>query len=326
MLVRVHAAGLNGADMHPAAGATRRHRVAAGHPRPRARRRGAGRARRRRFAGRRPRDGDRRRRRPGRAGVVHERQAMPVPAASTGPQAGGFPEVFTTAHDALFTQAGLQPGERLLVHGAAGGVGTAAVQLGGRGRARHGDGAQRRPAATPSPSSAPSARPGGLRGARPVRRDPRARRRAEPRANLERSRTGGRIVVIGVGAGAKAEVNLLRADGQARPDPASTLRARPLEEKARRRARWSARCCRCSNRARARSRGRDVPAGRGRRGLRALRRRRQARQDRGDDAMSTPLGGCGRALLEPGRAGPAMADASLSAGRAPESSGRGKER
>ena len=41
-----------------------------------------------------------------------------------------MPEVFTTAHDAIFTQAGLRAGERLLVHGAAGGVGTAAVQLG----------------------------------------------------------------------------------------------------------------------------------------------------------------------------------------------------
>src|SRR5207248_11181584 len=62
--------------------------------------------------------------------VVHERAAMPVPDALGWPQAGGFPEVFTTAHDALFTQAGLASGEHLLVHGAAGGVGTAAVQLG----------------------------------------------------------------------------------------------------------------------------------------------------------------------------------------------------
>ncbi|MGG7382773.1 zinc-binding dehydrogenase, partial [Escherichia coli] len=46
------------------------------------------------------------------------------------PEAGGTPEVFTTAHDAVFTQAGLRMGERLLVHGGAGGVGTAAVQLG----------------------------------------------------------------------------------------------------------------------------------------------------------------------------------------------------
>src|SRR5947199_1838205 len=39
--------------------------------------------------------------------VVHERQLMPVPDALDGVSAGGVPEVFTTAHDALFTQAGL---------------------------------------------------------------------------------------------------------------------------------------------------------------------------------------------------------------------------
>ncbi len=61
--------------------------------------------------------------------VVHERQLMPVPDVLDWPAAGGLPEVFTTAHDALFTQAGLRPGERLLVHGGAGGVGTAAIQL-----------------------------------------------------------------------------------------------------------------------------------------------------------------------------------------------------
>src|SRR3954447_18896235 len=62
--------------------------------------------------------------------VVHERQLMPVPSTLDWPEAGGVPEVFTTAHDAVFTQCDLRPGERLLVHGAAGGVGTAAVQLG----------------------------------------------------------------------------------------------------------------------------------------------------------------------------------------------------
>src|SRR3954466_15526062 len=62
--------------------------------------------------------------------TVHERQLMPVPDTLDWPAAGGFPEGFTTAHDMLFTQAGLSAGERLLVHGAAGGVGTAAVQLG----------------------------------------------------------------------------------------------------------------------------------------------------------------------------------------------------
>src|ERR1700676_1460002 len=61
--------------------------------------------------------------------VVHERQLMPVPRGLDQVLAGGLPEVFTTAHDALFTQAALRPGEQLLVHGGAGGVGTAAIQL-----------------------------------------------------------------------------------------------------------------------------------------------------------------------------------------------------
>src|SRR6478736_4230421 len=62
--------------------------------------------------------------------TVHESHVLPVPDSVDWPQAGGFVEVFATAHDALFTQAQLQPGERLLVNGAAGGVGVAGVQLG----------------------------------------------------------------------------------------------------------------------------------------------------------------------------------------------------
>jgi len=59
--------------------------------------------------------------------VVHERMAMAIPDSVPFPEAGGFPEVFLTAHDALFTQGLLTIGDRVLVHGAAGGVGTAAV-------------------------------------------------------------------------------------------------------------------------------------------------------------------------------------------------------
>ncbi|HYY44984.1 MAG TPA: NAD(P)H-quinone oxidoreductase [Actinomycetota bacterium] len=44
-------------------------------------------------------------------------------------EAGGVPEVFLTAHDALVTQAGMRAGDRVLVHGVGSGVGTAAVQL-----------------------------------------------------------------------------------------------------------------------------------------------------------------------------------------------------
>src|ERR1700690_3890982 len=61
--------------------------------------------------------------------TAHERQLMPVPESLDWIEAGGLPEVFMTAHDALFTQAELRCGERLLVHGGAGGVGTAAIQL-----------------------------------------------------------------------------------------------------------------------------------------------------------------------------------------------------
>jgi NADPH:quinone reductase len=61
--------------------------------------------------------------------LLDERVAMAVPEACPLAEAGGFPEVFSTAYDALFSQAGLSMGERLLVTGAAGGVGTAAVQL-----------------------------------------------------------------------------------------------------------------------------------------------------------------------------------------------------
>ncbi len=44
-------------------------------------------------------------------------------------EAAAVPEVFITAHDALFTQARLQTGESVLIHAAGSGVGTAAIQL-----------------------------------------------------------------------------------------------------------------------------------------------------------------------------------------------------
>jgi NADPH:quinone reductase len=64
--------------------------------------------------------------------LVDETHALAVPDALPWTEAGGFPEAFTTAYDALFRQAELQMGERVLVSGAAGGVGTAGVQLAAR--------------------------------------------------------------------------------------------------------------------------------------------------------------------------------------------------
>lgn len=61
--------------------------------------------------------------------LVHEGMLVEVPHNLDFVQAAGVPEVFMTAHDALFTQGGLQLGERILIHAAGSGVGTAAIQL-----------------------------------------------------------------------------------------------------------------------------------------------------------------------------------------------------
>ena len=54
---------------------------------------------------------------------------VPIPEGWTLAEAGGMPEVFFTAYLNLFIEAGLQAGERVLIHGGASGVGTAAIQL-----------------------------------------------------------------------------------------------------------------------------------------------------------------------------------------------------
>jgi putative PIG3 family NAD(P)H quinone oxidoreductase len=62
--------------------------------------------------------------------AVRAPQVVRVPANIDLIDAGGIPEVFITAHDALFTRARLQTGETVLIHGGGGGIGTAAIQLG----------------------------------------------------------------------------------------------------------------------------------------------------------------------------------------------------
>jgi putative PIG3 family NAD(P)H quinone oxidoreductase len=61
--------------------------------------------------------------------VVPAGCAMAVPPALSDEQAGGTPEVFLTAFLNLFMLGGLQAGQRALIHGGSGGVGTAAIQL-----------------------------------------------------------------------------------------------------------------------------------------------------------------------------------------------------
>jgi len=166
--------------------------------------------------------------------VVHERQLMRVPEVLDWTQAGGVPEVFTTAHDAVFTQAGLRAGERLLVHGGAGGVGTAAVQL---GRAAGADvtatvrNEQLRDAVRELGAHEVLA-PDDYADRGPY--DVVLELIGAPNVpdSLNALNTGGRIVVIGVGGGFKAELNLLALMGKRARIMASTLRPRPLEGKA----------------------------------------------------------------------------------------------
>lgn len=167
--------------------------------------------------------------------TVAESIALPVPGSLSDDQAGGFPEAFSTAHDALVTQGRLVPGDRVLISGAAGGVGTAAVQL------AHGIGAHvvasvrapdRRSAVADlganeviDPSEAPDHGPYDvvleLVGAPGVS------------AALPVLAIGARVVVIGVsGGGATLELNLLALMGKRATIGGSTLRGRTVEEKA----------------------------------------------------------------------------------------------
>ena len=166
--------------------------------------------------------------------TVDESVAMALPSTLDWSQAGGVAEVFTTAHDALFTQARLVAGERLLVHGGAGGVGSAAVQLG------HALGAH-----VTATVRNPDLRDqlGGL-GCDLVL-DPQEFVEHGPydvvlelvgapnlADDLKALEIGGRICVIGVGGGFTAELNLLALMGKRATIHGSTLRARPLDQKA----------------------------------------------------------------------------------------------
>jgi putative PIG3 family NAD(P)H quinone oxidoreductase len=165
--------------------------------------------------------------------VVHERVLMPVPPDLAWPEAGGVPEVFTTAHDAIFTQGGLQSGEHLLVHGGAGGVGTAAIQLARAAGARV-TATVRNEALHESVASlgAHAIEPEEFGQYGPF--DVVLELVGAPNLvdNVNSLAIDGRIVVIGMGAGAKADLNLGALMAKRARIQGSMLRPRPLEEKA----------------------------------------------------------------------------------------------
>ena len=61
--------------------------------------------------------------------AVPAEQAYPLPQGMSFEDAAAIPVNYLTAYHSMFTMGNLQPGDRILIHGAAGGVGIAAVQL-----------------------------------------------------------------------------------------------------------------------------------------------------------------------------------------------------
>jgi NADPH:quinone reductase-like Zn-dependent oxidoreductase len=166
--------------------------------------------------------------------VIDERCALAVPEGLSWAEAGGFPEAFSTAYDALFTQAELATGDRVLVTAAAGGVGTAGVQL-----------AAVAGAITVASVRSPHLRPlvaelGAIRAVAPDEALTHGPFNvvlelvgAESLSGvLPAMAIGGRVTVIGVGGGARMELDLLGLMHRRARISASTLRARTIFEKA----------------------------------------------------------------------------------------------
>ena len=163
-------------------------------------------------------------------------QLLPVPAGLSLLEAAALPEVACTVWSNVFMLAALQPGERLLVHGGTSGIGTFTTQL----AARHG--------ATVSVtvgSAVKAARALALGASKAVLYRDEDFVEAGPfdvildnmgaaylDRNVQALATNGRLVVIGLQGGVKGELNLSALLGKRAAIHATSLRARPLAEKA----------------------------------------------------------------------------------------------
>ncbi|MBA2703212.1 MAG: NAD(P)H-quinone oxidoreductase [Blastocatellia bacterium] len=177
--------------------------------------------------------------------VVPANQLAEIPGNLDWPEAAAVPEVFITAHDALFTRANLRPGETMLVHAAGSGVGTAAIQLAGVagatafGTSRTADKLERAKAFGLSNAVAVGGDP--LSIIAPIMEWTRGRGvnviidlvgAAYLEANLSALASRGRLVLVGTTAGAKATLDFSLAMGKRLTIVGTMLRARSLEEKA----------------------------------------------------------------------------------------------
>jgi NADPH:quinone reductase-like Zn-dependent oxidoreductase len=169
--------------------------------------------------------------------VVHERHVAPVPDGLDDLAAAAVPEAFVTAHDAVMTQAGLRPGELLVVNGANGAVGTAGIQIGAVAGSRVL--ATLRATELREPVAALGAdviAPAELVDAARARGGADVVLELVGAPNLEHDLDAlalkGRVIVVGTGAGDSAQIALRKLMGKRARLIGTGLRVRPLEEKA----------------------------------------------------------------------------------------------
>ena len=160
-------------------------------------------------------------------------------------QAAAVPEVFMTAHDALFTQCDVNIGEHVLIHAAGSGVGTAAIQLvRAAGAFAHGT--------SRTADKLDRAKQFGLNESIAIDTDPLAFARAAKewtggagvnvvldlvgsaylQANLQSLAIKGRLIFVGTTSGSKAEIDYGIVMSKRLKIMGTSLRTRSDEEKA----------------------------------------------------------------------------------------------
>ena len=175
--------------------------------------------------------------------VVHHGSVLPVPPGMSFEEAGGFPEVFLTAFLNLFVLGEIKPGGAALVHGGGSGVGTASITLlreaGMRALVTAGSDEKCRRCRDLGADVAINYRAGDF--AAPVREATGGRGvnvvldsigGKYLASNLDCLAADGRLVIIGLIGGAKAEINLAALLLRRLGVIGSTLRARSVGEKA----------------------------------------------------------------------------------------------
>jgi putative PIG3 family NAD(P)H quinone oxidoreductase len=176
--------------------------------------------------------------------IVPENHLAEVPENLDWTEAAAVPEVFITAHDALFTRAKLQPGETMLVHAAGSGVGTAAIQLARAagtkafGTSRTADKLERAKQYGLSAATAVSEPQGFVAAVHEWTKglgvnviiDLVGASYLEGNLNALASR--GRLILVGTTAGAKATLNFATVMGKRLTIIGTMLRGRNAEEKA----------------------------------------------------------------------------------------------